>query len=167
MTYSLNGGPSISLSMGPDTRRLASAGDFNCDIPFSSLVNGTNEVVVVATNTAAMTKRDTVTVNYSAGNTWPLPTTVNWSGASSIQNVAQVVDGQWSLGGGVVRPMVLAYDRLIGFGDTSWADYEVSVPITIHSIDPSGFNPTSDGPGVGLILRWNGHTNNPLNAGSH
>lgn len=57
-----------------------------------------------------------------------------------------------------IRPVVLDYDRLVVIGDIGWHDYEVTVPITIHGIDPSGYNPPSNGPAVGLGLRWTGHT---------
>ena len=44
---------------------------------------------------------------------------------------------------------------LVAIGDTTWADYEITVPVTIHSI--------SNGHGVGVLLRWMGHTDFPVN----
>lgn len=46
------------------------------------------------------------------------------------------------------------YDRLLAIGDMSWKDYEVTVPITVHSLNT---NDLSNSAGVGLIARWRGH----------
>jgi hypothetical protein len=57
----------------------------------------------------------------------------------------------------------LGYDRLIAIGDRLWTDYEVTVPFIFYSIDTvGGFGNPSNGPGVGLLLRWTGHTDTPL-----
>ena len=101
-------------------------------------------------------------VQYTAGQTWPVNYSINWSSASSIPSVAQIVDGHWTLSGGTIYPTYLGYDRLVGIGNSNWTDYEVTVPITIHSIDSSGFNGISRGPGIGLLFRWTGHTDNPI-----
>lgn len=162
LSYTLNGGSYVSLSRGPDTRRLLRQGDFNIDINTSALNNGSNTVVITATNNLSQTSTATVTVQYSAGNTWPVNYSISWSSTGSIQNVAQVIDGHWTLSGGIVRPTYLGYDRIIGIGDKTWTDYEVTVPITIYGIDSSGFAYPSNGPGVGLLFRWTGHTDNPI-----
>jgi hypothetical protein len=39
-------------------------------------------------------------------------------------------------------------------GDTTWTDYEVLVPVTLHS--------TAGGHGVGILLRWPGHSDFPV-----
>jgi hypothetical protein len=73
---------------------------------------------------------------------------------AKIEDVAQVVDGLWTIEGDRVRPVGVdedSYDRLIAIGDTSWVDYEVTVPITIHQFY-GDLNP-----GVGILVRWNGH----------
>jgi hypothetical protein len=49
----------------------------------------------------------------------------------------------------------------VAIGDTEWRDYEVTVPITVAAIDPAGFNAISTAPGVGVRLRWTGHTDQP------
>jgi hypothetical protein len=82
---------------------------------------------------------------------------VDWSSANEISDVAQVVDGQWSIVGGELRNDLDRYDRLVAIGDLSWTDYEVTVPVTVHSIDPAGFEGVNGAPGVGVILRWTGH----------
>lgn len=162
LSYTLNGGPSVSLSRGPDTRRLLKPGDFNVDIDTENLTNGTNLIIITAVNVLNETSVETVTVQYTAGNIWPGNYMVNWSAASSIQSVAQVVDGHWTLTDTTVRPTYLGYDRLIAIGDKNWTDYEVTVPIIFYGIDTAGFTNPSNGPGIGLLLRWTGHTDNPI-----
>lgn len=171
LRYKLNnlGGWKI-LSKGPDTRRLYKSGDFNIeiDIADTKLLDGMNSLEIHAKNdTTNEQVTETVTFNYDASGSVPGSYTIDWSTANSIYDYAQVVDGEWTLmPNDTVRPYdvptgstpVLAYDRLIGFGDMSWTDYQVTVPLTIHAIDdPAGFQFPSGGPGVGLILRWQGH----------
>ncbi len=159
LTYSLNQGAPVHLTMGPDQLRLADPGDFNIELSTALLVSGVNKVVITATSTVSNSNPVTknVDVIYEAGNTWPLPYTADWSSASTIQDVGQVVDGHWQLEGDTVRPLTFDYDRLIGMGDNSWHDYEATVPVTIRGIDKSGFNTASNGAGIGLLVRWNGH----------
>lgn len=154
--YTLNGGPSRLLGLGPDTRRLAQENDFNVELLYSELTTGTNTIVVTATDHLTTTSIQTVTVNYSPGNVWPERYTTDWS-TGTIQDSAQVIDGHWSTAGGILRPLVLDYDRLVGIGDIVWQDYEVTVPVTIHAIDADGFRKPSSGPGIGFLLRWQGH----------
>ena len=157
--YRLNGSGGFQLiNEGPDKRRLALEGDFNVEIEPGDLIDGTNSIEIRAKNNSTnQTVTQAFNFTYDAGNTWPLPYTINWSTAASIPAVAQVVDGDWAVENGVLKPQVLAYDRLVAFGDDSWDDYEVSVPITIHGIDSGGFAFPSGGPGIGIILRWPGH----------
>lgn len=158
MVYSLNGGTPQSLSLGADKRRLAERGDFNAELDINDLLDGPNTVVFTATNRSAEQSAATVTVNYTAGRTWPLPYTADWSNAANIHEVAQVVDGKWDIENGTVYPTWLAYDRLIAIGDQTWSDYEVTMPLTIHEIDgEAGFKHPSNGPGIGILLRWPGH----------
>lgn len=159
--YSLNGSPAQQLALGPDTRRLAALGDFNIEITATSLLVGANQVVITATDSLANQTVKTVNFTYFAPSVWPLPYGINWSSAVSINSVAQVVDGLWNINAGRLRPAQLAYDRLVALGDVTWTDYEVTAPITIHSLDPGGYASPSFGPGVGLILRWTGHTDSP------
>lgn len=48
LVYSLNDGDEVSLSIGPDTRRLSRAGDFNIDIARDMLKEGENKVLIKA-----------------------------------------------------------------------------------------------------------------------
>ena len=158
LSYSLNGGPAMPLSMGPDTRRLAEAGDFDAELALADLLAGANTLVLTAVDNQNRTASATVTVINSSGPTWPLPYNIDWTSASSINSVAQVTDGQWVIDGGALRPTVLSYDRLVAIGDQTWQDYEATVPLTVHSIDPAGNAAPSYGPGVGILLRWPGHS---------
>ena len=165
LVYSLNNGPAVNLSLGPDGRRLANPGDFNIDLAVSDLLVGNNTVRITATDSLGNPSTETVTVSFHAGNLWPLPYTIDWSTTPSdgdlatpdaaIQTVAQVVDGNWSIDGSVVRTIEPGYDRLIDIGDMAWDDFEATVPLTIHSVLSTDF-------GVGLLFGWNGHTNNPV-----
>ena len=162
LSYSLNGGPSTTLSIGTDNRRLANPGDFNVDLVEAALVDGTNEVVITATDTLGNSRSQSVTVEYT-DRVWPTSYTADWSATTEIGSVAQVVDGEWALTPDGVRTTDPDYDRLIAIGDTSWTDYEIEVPITIHALDAEGFrSPESAGAGIGLLMRWNGHTEMPI-----
>src|SRR5690606_18888577 len=65
---------------------------------------------------------------------------------------AQVVDGQWAISGGQLQVVAPGYDRLVALGSMNWTDYEVEVPVTVNALSTS-----SQGSGVGLIVRWLGH----------
>jgi hypothetical protein len=80
-----------------------------------------------------------------------LPYTIDWSSVTNITDVAQIVDGQWELEADGIRPTVLGYDRVVAIGDVAWKDFDVLVPITIHSF------PEDDIGGVGVAARWLGH----------
>jgi len=160
LAYSLNGGPELLLSIGPDDRRLDEEGDFVVDLFDADLNQDTNTVIITATDTLSNQETSMVTVNYERDNFWPHDYNIDWSAVSSIQEVAQVVDGKWSYSSDGVRTQQLGYDRLIAIGDMSWTDYEVKVPITIHAVEAPG--PNSGYPAVGLLLRWTGHTDDPI-----
>jgi hypothetical protein len=159
LQYSLNGSAWRALSIGPDNRRLEAPGDFNIELNYAEVAQGFNEVRIRATDTLGKVSEKLVTVDDRSGSVWPLPYTADWSSAANINDIAQVVDGHWTLGNGTVRPVVLGYDRLIAIGDVTWANYQVTGSITVHSIDPAGYSPPSNGLGVAIALRWQGHVN--------
>jgi hypothetical protein len=74
--------------------------------------------------------------------------------------VADVADGQWEITPAGLHNTVAAYDRLVVMGDITWTDYEVTVPITVHEIDPGGYGGVSGIPHVGVLMRWPGHSDN-------
>jgi putative cell wall-binding protein len=159
LSYRLNGGAPVQLRLGPDTRRLCSRGEFNIEIPYGSLRTGDNQVEIRATSgTGGVIGRRTVTVRHDSTPAMGLPGTytVDWGDVARIDEVAHVTDGLWRLDGGAVRSTQMAYDRMIALGDTSWTDYEVTVPITVHERqDVSGHPSYNDA--VGLVLRWSDH----------
>ncbi|HPU25210.1 MAG TPA: DUF1349 domain-containing protein [Phycisphaerae bacterium] len=157
--YSLNGGAFNPLSKGPNSRRLAQTGDFNVEIPFANLQPGSNSVAIRVRDSGGRETIRTVSVVKGNGGVWPIPYSIDWGRVSNINDVAQVIDGLWEIKSGAVRPVVQAYDRLIAIGDRTWEQYEVTCPITVYSIDSSGHAAPSYGPGVGVLLRWPGHSN--------
>lgn len=155
--YTLNGEVEMPLSIGPDALRLADPGDFNVEIDVIDLLDGINTVVIRAIDTQGNESTAQVEVSYSSETVWPARYAINWSRVAAIQDVAQVLDGLWELSPAGVRPLQTDYDRLIAIGDRLWDDYEVTIPITIHAIDPRSFEATSHGAAVGVLLRWPGH----------
>jgi len=153
LTYSLNGGPAQTLWMGENDVRLVAPGDYNVEIDYASLNPGNNTVAITATDTNNLQTTHTVTVNYAAGNTWPQNYSINWSQASSIQSVAQIVDGLWQIQpDGTVRTEEIGYDRLLAIGDrNTWQNYVASAEVTIHSLNSDSF-------GLGIVVGWQGHT---------
>lgn len=164
LTFSLNKGAELPLSIGPDKRRLLAPGDFNIEINKDLLDIGINRVVIKAVDNYNNETVQTVAIDYKA-NTWPLPYSVDWKSVTNIQDAVQVVDGLWILDGSGIRthPEYVGYDRVIAIGDMTWKDYEVTVPITIHAIDTSAYGSSiSIGPGLGVNVRWLGHTDSPV-----
>lgn len=152
LTYQLNGGPLQPLSLGPDDRRLASEGDFVVELPRSALANGTNLLTIHADSASV-----DVTVDYTSGNTWPSPYTIDWNQVTRIDDAAHVVDGLWRVENGFARVVDPGYDRLLGLGDISWTDYEVTAEVIIQGIEPVYTGSSTPGPLVGFLPRWQGH----------
>ncbi len=161
LSYRLNGGDPVDLSVGPDLRRLAFVGDFNIELNTSELDEGTNHVEVTAVDAAGTSATQSTTITVSTAASWPLPYIGEGSLAARVSDVAQVVDGQWIVDGGL-RTEQLGYDRMIAFGDMAWSDYELLVPITVHSFETGPIPAESGTPGIGVTLRWRGHTDNPV-----
>ena len=155
LTYSLNGGPAIPLRIGPDGYRLTAAGDFNAEIDYADLTVGDNTLLLTATTlNRSVLATKAVTIKYQP-STAPLAFTADWD--PSIQADAQIVEGKWESSGGVMRPTELGFDRLVVLGDAGWTNYEVTVPVTVHSIDPRGFEGFASRPNIGMVMRWQGH----------
>lgn len=157
LQFTVNGGPAQSLNWGPDNQRLVEAGDFNIEINRTTLAAGFNTVVITAVTTANEVATATVTLEYFSDRQWPQSYIADWGSSANIQDLAQVIDGKWALQNGTLKPVVFDYDRLVAMGDQQWTSYEVSVPITVHAIDMGGFSAPSNGPGIGMIVRWPGH----------
>ncbi len=161
LSYILNGDTSVPLKMGPDTRRLQRKGDFNADIPYASLQPGPNQMIITAIDSQFTVERETVIVNYVAGNSWPKAYSIDWSTAAGIPSVAQVLDGKWAIQNGELTLLEPGYDRLIAIGEQNWVDYELTVPITIDGLDSAGQIYPSNGSAIGFVVRFPGHTDYP------
>lgn len=161
LVYLLNDGEEMPLSIGPDLRRLADPGDFNVDIDRADLLPGENKLVLTATDELGNQEVVTVTVNFENDRVWPGTYVIDWQQETNIQDVAEVVDGLWEIRDGAIHTVAPSYDRVVNIGDIAWTDYEVTVPVTIHGIHFAG-NVVSGGPGVGLVMRWTGHTDIPV-----
>ena len=156
LTYSLNGGPEKDLNWGPGNPRLVGTGDFNIEIDYLTLNQGNNTVTIKATNTGNETTTANVTVNYQPHGPWTPGTYVtNFAGASEVSDVANVIDGHWTISQSKARTTVSGYDRLLGIGDLTWQDYTVTAPVIIHSVSQT------QSWGVGVIVRWPGHYDDP------
>jgi hypothetical protein len=151
LVYTVNGGLEQPLKFGSDSRRLQEKGDFNIEIDYTDLNVGFNQIEIKAKDSNNQLTRKIVTVNYDPGQYWPFPYTANWKSLEDIkeiENIAHVVDGLWTLTDDGIRTVQSGYDRSIAIGDATWAsDYEVTVPITLHS----GFS------GIGFAVGWQGH----------
>jgi len=165
LSYTLNGGSPVTMTVGPDGRRLINQGDFVVDLRVADLLTGANSVVITATDNLDNVSQQSVTLTYDSGNSWPTTYNTDWGSLTvdgdpqtpdpAILEQAHVVDGNWTVEGDSIRTVEPGYDRLIALGELDWRDYEVTVPFTVHEI----MNPSEWG--VGLIFRWNGHTNDP------
>lgn len=152
MYYRLNGGEAEKLSIGnEENRRLVGSGDFNADIPIDLLEPGSNVVELVAVDTAGVEESVEVNVTLEEESSYPLPVDIDWSEVEDLQNVGQIVDGKWGITDEGLRTLEPGYDRIFLIGDTTWQDYEVTVPITIHWVEG---RPRS---GVGILMRFTGH----------
>lgn len=161
LVYSLNLGPEIELSIGPDGKRLLFPGDFNIDISRGDLLEGINQVAIIATDTRGVKSSETVEIEYHNDNMWPFPYAVVWSLADNIQDVVQVVDGKWIIGPQSLRTAEVGYNRLVAIGDLVWTDYEILVPITVNEVRNG--NENGGPPALGIQMRWTGHTEDKQN----
>jgi hypothetical protein len=76
----------------------------------------------------------------------------------------QITDGKWALASGKIRVVERGYDRVLAFGDTTWQDYVMMAKLTVTGFDSSllAYNSPSNGPSIAFLMRWKGHTTNPI-----
>jgi hypothetical protein len=141
VSYSLNGSISQRLNLGSDLHRLARPGDFNIDLDTVFLRNGANHVQIRAQTQAGWVINQTITIWYTKNARWPLPYEVDWKRVRRIQDAVQIIDGEWVRVPGGIRTATPYYDRVVGFGDARWQNYEVQTSVTFH-----GFTLPTDGP---------------------
>ena len=159
LEYELNGQAARPLSVGTDLHRLAGAGDFNVEFDWDELCRGPNRLRLLARWNDGATASTIVRLVVERGRAWPLPYHVDLSGVTDLQQVVQVVDGEWRLTADGARTAGRGYDRVLAVGDGSWRDYEGTVLLTLHGFTPAQRGPPTYGvPHVGIGLRWPGHT---------
>jgi hypothetical protein len=156
--YSLNGADIIPLSWGQDNHRLANHGDFNIEILYRHINEGRNEVVVTMVDSSGIAYSKSMEFVFKKNITWPLPYTIDWEKVEKIQDVAQVVDGNWKLTPEGIRTLDPWYDRIIAVGDSLWRNYEITTSVIFHGYT----SPVKDPPNYGvshaaLATRWPGH----------
>ena len=154
----LQGGP---FPLGPTAYRLAGRGDFNLEIDPGGLEDGVYCLRIDAVDRRQRTASRSVTLHLSFDSSPTLPWVCDWADMPRIDAAAQVVDGRWSIDRGSLRVEGIGYDRMVTLGSRAWTDVDVLVPVTVHgySRDPLAYIPPSCGALVGLVLRWDGHTN--------
>ncbi|MBN1559790.1 hypothetical protein JW998_06040 [candidate division KSB1 bacterium] len=157
VTFTLNDAAAESLKIGADRMRLACAGDFNIEIEPQQLRPGENSLQVRAVTKEHAVATKTIRLLWCTMPSPPLCNyTIQWDTVTAIQNVAQVVDGKWKIANGQLQSAAVGFDRLVAIGDTTWRDYEIVVPVTLHNFYPRSGEGSS--PGVGILARWKGHT---------
>lgn len=161
LNYSLNGGIETYLSMGPDTRRLVNPGDFNIELFVEQLAKGSNSILIRAMDEEGNIAEKKVYVENKIADAWEMPYRIEWDAVGNLTDVVQVVDGLWEISETGVHTVEAGYDRLLAIGDMSWKDYQILVPVTVHRLNPDGWEHPSGGPAVGILTYWNGHTDYP------
>jgi len=157
-TYAINGEAAMPLSLGCDLHRLAAPGDFNVELPWDALCGGESSLTVTAVPEPGDPVSAQVSLRVTRGKAWPLPYRVDFASVGHLQDVVQVVDGDWQLVEDGVRTTTPYYDRVLSLGDASWTDYEARVRLTVHGFTPSAPGPpTYEVTHMGLALRWQGH----------
>lgn len=157
-TYTISGSDEIPFSVGSDLHRLAETGDFNIEINLDELFPGENNIVINATNTLGKRISQKVVVNYTNNKQCSLPYSVDFADVINIQDVAQVVDGNWTIENGGARTVLPYYDRLLAFGEMNWENYKLTAEVSINDFTPPFDAPPSyDVSHFGICARWRGH----------
>ncbi len=151
------------LTLGSDLHRLASKGDFNIEIYRDKLKKGKNNVhLYVARNGDVLASKE-INIHYNPKTEWPLPYSVNWAEVKDIQDVVQVVDGNWKITPQGIRTQDVYYDRVLAIGDTSWRNYEVTTTVAFHGYtSPEEGPPTYNVSHAALATLWPGHDRDSL-----
>ena len=157
LDYALNDGPPQNAILGPDGRRLVDRGDFNIEIPYAELPRDTNTLRLTTTDGEGRTSSSTVQITIKPSAAPALPQLIDWASVPCLQKAAQVVDGLWEVEDGLARTRQVGYDRLLAVGRMDHSNYEVSVPVVIYDFNPNGKAYPGGGPGVGLLVGWQGH----------
>jgi hypothetical protein len=161
LTYSLNGGPALPVFFKNSTataNRLALPGDFNIDTVDRDQLQGDNTLVM----TASFRNGERVE------QTWRFPSVpagdrdkslrLDLGGVEHAQQVSQMVDGRWRIGGDgegqrwlEIAEEDAGLDRVILFGrDDLTTGYTIRARVLVTSWVGMPHN-------VGLLFKWNPH----------
>ena len=92
LSYTLNGGPSNPLSIGPDGLRLEQTGDFNVDVDTASLLPGANTLIITATDVLNEQRNHPVSIDYTPGVVAPPGELTGEEGMALEQNSQAVCE---------------------------------------------------------------------------
>ncbi len=152
-----------NLTLGSDLHRLARDGDINIEIVRDDLIEGKNKAHLYVIMGDTILSHEKITFSYSGQQNWPLPYHVEWDEVKEIQDVVEVVDGEWELTENGVRTKFKYYDRVLAFGDSSWRNYEVVSSVIFHDYTiPVKGPPTYNVSHVAIASRWPGHDKDDL-----
>jgi hypothetical protein len=157
LTCSVNGGSPRKLKF-TQYRRLVEDGDFNADIPVTSLATGLNEVVLQATDIQGRVGKANVNIQRYPKGDYPLPAHIRWRSVIDPEDVGQYTDGKWMLTPEGLRTAQIGYDRIFLIGNRRWKDYEVTAQGTIHALSRQNGPQSSTVRHIGLCLRWAGQS---------
>ncbi|MEO1061666.1 MAG: hypothetical protein AAFZ07_09630 [Actinomycetota bacterium] len=152
--FRIGDGDERVAGLGPDDRRLVTTNSFNLDLTEAELRSSQQLVITVEDLDGDETTRS-FTVRDRDRAAPAIDVDLDWSAASSVDEVVDVVDGHWELTPDGLRTVEHGYDRLVVLGDLAWDDYEVLVPMRLEGVVTPG--PRSGAGGLGVILRWQGH----------
>jgi len=156
--YQLNKQAPMVFNLGSDLHRLAAPGDFNIDISIDNLDEDQNQIIIYAVDDFGTILSDTTEIKIYRDFKWPIPYTIDFSKVQKLQEVVQIVDGQWKLTDSGVRTVRPYYDRVLSIGDTTWSNYEILAHLTIHNWTPSQPGPpTYNVSHFGVAMHWRGH----------
>ena len=158
MSYRLNEDDPLPLTLGSDLHRLAAAGDFNVDIDVNNCMEGINQLVLSVLDSAGNELDKSIELTITKKGKWPLPYSIDWSEVLNIQEVAQVVDGDWEITKEGVHNRDMYYDRVLAFGDQGWKNYVVTTTVMFHDFTPPVKGPpTYHVSHAAIASRWPGH----------
>lgn len=162
--FTMNGNEKRNnLTLGSDLHRLAREGDFNIEILREDLIEGKNRVQLFVACGDTILSHEEITVSYSGKQKWSMPYFVKWDEVKEIQDVVEVVDGEWELTENGIRTKFKYYDRVLAFGDSSWKNYEVESSVIFHDYTPPVKGPpTYNVSHVAIASRWPGHDTDDL-----
>jgi len=142
---------------------LARKGDFNIEIEREDLQPGRNTVYLTVELNQITLESQEITVNYNGDLTWPITYEIKWNEVEKIQDVVEIIDGDWKLTESGVRTNFKYYDRVLAFGDVDWRNYEVETTVTFHDFTPPVEGPpTYNVSHVAIASRWPGHDKDNL-----